>query len=375
MSEEIQTLEIVPSGAAEAMERAQIDVQISTARRYPRNITQVKARMLSIATLDEETAAGCFYSIPRGGKMVTGPSVRLAEIAMAAYGNVKAATRIVAVDAASANPHAVVASIVHDLENNVVFGVEKRRRITAKKSRDGTRKAPDDDDIQLAVNAGSAIAFRDAVFKVVPLALVKPVLDQARKVAVGDVKSLAKKRDQVLSRLRQMGLTEERIFGVVGVSKAEEIDVDRLENLIGLGTALKDGNTTLEEAFPPVAKEPAKPIFATAPKVAPKPEPEQDDGDVGPVTPQPEPTPAVVVEPAPAPAPAPAPPLRDELAEVALTVTNFDGFRSWAIERQYDGADTWASFADVPSLLAEKLVKARVGFLNALRAHVQGGAR
>lgn len=367
MSDENQTLDVIPSGAAEAMERAQIDVQISTARRYPRNIAQVKARMLSIATLDEETAAGCFYSIPRGGKMVTGPSVRLAEIAMAAYGNVKAATRIVAVDAASANPHAVVASIVHDLENNVVFGVEKRRRITAKKSRDGTRKAPDDDDIQLAVNAGSAIAFRDAVFKVVPLALVKPVLDQARKVAVGDVKSLAKKRDQVLSRLRQMGLTDERIFGVVGVSKAEEIDVDRLENLIGLGTALKDGNTTLEEAFPPVVREPSKPIFATAPKPALKPETATDDEET--TTPQPEPTPAVVVDPTPAST------TTEQLVEVATTVADFDGFRAWAVVNKYDGADTWASFDDVPTKIAERLVKARVGFLNALKAHVQGGAK
>jgi hypothetical protein len=250
-------MEVVGNDALLAIERAQIDTQIATAKRYPRNIASVKTAMLTIATLDEETASSCFYTLPRGGKTVQGPSVRMAEIALSCYGNVKAGTRILSVHTGD-NPHAVVQAVVHDLEKNVAYSVEKRRRIVGKKSKGGV---PDEDDINLAVNAGSAIAFRDAVFKVVPGALTKSVTDAAMKVAVGDVKSLAKKRDQVLGRLKQMGATEARILSALGLAKVEEIDADKLGELIGIGTALKDGSITIEEAFPNIATADAKPIF------------------------------------------------------------------------------------------------------------------
>ncbi len=246
---EALTTEVVEVGTLEAIERAQIDMQISTAKRYPRDIKKVKNMMLSIATLDEETASSCFYTLPRGGKSIQGPSVRLAEIALSAYGNLRTGTRILNEATAGANPHVIIQAVAHDLENNVAVSIEKRRRVTKKKS----KTAIDDDDINLAVNSCSSIALRDAMFRVIPKALILPVYEAAKKVAVGDVKSLAVKRGKVIDRLKQMGLTEERILAAIGCEKMDDVDADKLATLIGLGTALKDGETTLEEAFPPLA--------------------------------------------------------------------------------------------------------------------------
>lgn len=253
-----QTETTTALNVVEGIERAQIDMQIATARRYPRQLSNVKADMLSFATLDEETASSCFYTLPRGGKTIQGPSVRLAEIAVACYQNLRAGSRVVSVSATGDNPHVIVQSVAHDLEKNVAITIEKRRRIVGKKSRGG---AIDDDDINLACNACSAIAFRDAVFKVVPLALVKPVFEAAKKVAVGEVKSLAEKRSKVIERLKQMGVSEERILSTIDCRKIDDIGMDKLEVLIGLGTALKDGEVTLEEAFPQKPIEVAKPKF------------------------------------------------------------------------------------------------------------------
>jgi hypothetical protein len=77
-----ETMEIVAQAEApasiEAVSRAEIDVQIRTARTYQRKeLSILKQRMLSHATIDEETAASCFYKIPRGSDMIEGPSVRL----------------------------------------------------------------------------------------------------------------------------------------------------------------------------------------------------------------------------------------------------------------------------------------------------------
>jgi hypothetical protein len=252
-----QEFEIVEAGALEAIERASIDVQIATAKRYPihnsKNLSKVKEDMLSLACLDEETAATCFYTLPRGGKTIQGPSVRCAEIAIACYGNMRSQARVIEVVTSGDNPHVAVQAVSHDLEKNVAISIEKRRRIVGKKDwNTGGHKPIDEDDINLAVNACTAIAFRDAVFKVIPMALIKPVYEAAKKLAVGEVKSLAEKRNTVVARLKQMGVTEDRILAVVNCRKVDDIGQDELGVLIGLGTALKDGDTTLEDAFPQV---------------------------------------------------------------------------------------------------------------------------
>jgi len=255
MNEEVidGAVEVIGSGAAlEAQTRAEVDIQIATARKYPRVLSQVKSEMLTAATLDDEVAESCFYKLPRGNKTIEGPSIRLAEIALSCYGNLRAATRIVESDPSSDTPHVVIEAVVHDLQKNVAVCIQKRRRITGKKSKGGK---PDEDDIQLAVNACSAVAFRDAVFKVVPMALVKPVFDAAKRVAIGDAKSLSQTREKVIGRLKQMGAIEANIYHLLGVKKIDEVTTEHVETLIGLGTAIKDGNITVEAAFPAPAVE------------------------------------------------------------------------------------------------------------------------
>jgi len=248
-------VDVIAKTALESIERASIDMQISTAKQYPMHspnmLSKVKDEMLTLATLDEETAASCFYTLPRGGKAIQGPSVRLAEIAMNCYGNIRVGARILEVVCSGDTPHVVVQSVCHDLENNTLITIEKRRRITKKKFKDEV----DEDDIQLAVNACTSIAYRDAAFKLIPMAIIKPVWQAAKKLAIGDVRSLSARRADVIDRLRKMGVIEERILAVVGCRRIEDIGIDQLGQLIGLGTALKDGETTLEDAFPPIQAE------------------------------------------------------------------------------------------------------------------------
>src|SRR5690348_6841125 len=68
------------SVALSAVDRASIDMQIATAKQYPRSITAALREATELATLDEETAKTMLYALKRGGKVIPGPSVRLAEI-------------------------------------------------------------------------------------------------------------------------------------------------------------------------------------------------------------------------------------------------------------------------------------------------------
>src|SRR5689334_11587126 len=107
MSTNETTMELVEPSAMEAIQRAEIDVQIATAKRYPRQLSLVKSHMMSFATLDQETAEACFYNLPRGGKNIQGPSVRLAEIAVSCYGNLRAGSRILSTVISGDTPHVV----------------------------------------------------------------------------------------------------------------------------------------------------------------------------------------------------------------------------------------------------------------------------
>ena len=241
---ETQQIEVVETSALEQMERAQIDVQISTAKRYPRQLAAVKQAMLSFATLDTETAASCFFTLPArkggDGKPIQGPSIRMAEIALSTYGNMRAGARVIADD----GKMLTIQGVCHDLQTNVCVTVETKRRVTSK---DGRRFS--DDMIVMTGNAGCSIALRNAVFRVVPLALVKPIYEAAKKTAVGDAKTLVQRRADALAHFLKMGVAKEKVFAALNVKGLEDIGLEHLEVLLGYASAIRDGDTSVDEVF------------------------------------------------------------------------------------------------------------------------------
>ena len=237
-------LEVIETSALEQMERASIDVQISTAKKYPRQLSTVKAQMLSFATLDVETAAGCFFTLPgrKGGdgKPIQGPSIRMAEIAISTFQNLRAGARVIADDGKVITAQGVC----HDLQNNVCVTVEVKRRVTTK---EGRRYS--DDMVVMTGNAACSIALRNATFRVVPLALVKPIYEAAKRVAVGDAKTLVTRRADALAHFTKMGVAKEKVFAAVGGKALEDIGLEQLEILIGYANSIKDGDTTIDEVF------------------------------------------------------------------------------------------------------------------------------
>jgi len=252
-SNDAKTAEIV--SAQRALEVAEIESQIATAKRYPRDIQVFKDKLMAMANLDQDTAEGCYYALPRGGRAIDGPSVRLAEIALACYGNCAAEADVLYED----ESFIYAMGQCRDLENNISVRVKVRRRIT---NRQGKRF--NDDMIAVTANAACAIALRNAIFKIVTGAYLKPVFDRCKKTAVGEMKSLANKRAEVIGRLSQFGVDEKRVLAVIGRKSVDEVTFDDVATLIGLGTAIKGGDATVEDAFPPDFKTVQKESTGTA---------------------------------------------------------------------------------------------------------------
>ena len=244
MEETTEQLQVVDASVVYEQDKAAIDVQISTAKAYPRNITKATNNALAIATVDLKTAQTCTYAVPRGGKKITGPSVHLAKILAQCWGNLRVEAKVVAIDARQVTSEAVC----FDLENNLAIKIEANRlRCNGKSGRFS------DDMITVTGNAANSIALRNAVLSVIPRGIVDKVYEGALKAITGDLSDETKliaKRKKVIDGLKDTySVTEAEILSAIGKAAVQHITPDDIVTLIGIGTAIKDGDTTVAQAF------------------------------------------------------------------------------------------------------------------------------
>ncbi len=223
------------------LNRSEIDMQIATAHKYPRSVELFQREAMSLATLSEAVAAECIYALPRDGKVIEGPSARMAEILAYAWGNCRAAARVVD----ESGEFVTAQGAFHDLEKNVAIAYEVKRRIVDKKGRRFSS-----DMIGVTANAACSIAIRNAILKGIPKAVWVHIYDATRKVIAGDAMTMQARRDEAMKAFQIWGISDERIFSVLSVTGLEDIGFEQIVTLRGLFTAIKDGDTTPEQAFP-----------------------------------------------------------------------------------------------------------------------------
>src|ERR1044071_2571929 len=209
VQEEVAILQVHPDTVYQ-QDKASIDIQISTAKAFPRNIKRATDNAIAIATIDIETAKTCTYSVPRGGKAITGPSVHLAKILAQQWGNLRVEARVVDVGQTQVTSEA----ICFDLENNLAIKTQVKRSIVGKTGRFS------EDMIVVTGNAANSIALRNAILSVVPRGVVDKVYNSARATITGDISDenkLISKRKQVVDGLRDTySVTEAEVLKAVG---------------------------------------------------------------------------------------------------------------------------------------------------------------
>lgn len=243
----------------DAIEKANVDVQVSTAKQFPRNITRAIQNSIVMATIDPDTAQTMRYALPRGGKPITGPSVHLAKLIVSNWGNIRAEAKVVQIT----DSQVVSRGTCWDLENNVATAIEVRRNI---KNKNGQRFS--DDMITVVGNAANSIAFRNAVFSTIPKAVTDKVYKAAQECITGDLSDEAKllqKRTNCLKFFNdEYGITEEEVIKLCGKQTVNQIKADEIALMLGIYQSLKDGDTTIEEVLEPIRKEKKKEGIAAA---------------------------------------------------------------------------------------------------------------
>ena len=242
---ENEIIQVQQADVLQAMNRAEIDQQVATAKQYPRHLPTVLNQIQTYATMDVDTASECFYVLHRNGaggttQTIEGLSVRMAEIIAGAWGNLRVATRIIGNDGKTITAQAVC----HDLETNVAISTEVKRSILTSKGYTYSQ------DMQVVTgNAAAAIAFRNAVLKVIPKAVTKRVIEEVKRVAMGQALDLEQQRQVLIQYFAKFNVTEQMIFDLLQITKREELDKERVFLLKGIYNAIKEGDTTVQEAF------------------------------------------------------------------------------------------------------------------------------
>lgn len=248
--EEITEVSVIDANVIEAQTKAEIDAQVATAKKYPRNLMNIKNNVLALVTMDLETAQSCSYSLPRSGKDIEGPTIHLAKMLAQQYGNMRASAKVTEVGATSITCQA----FAHDLESNTAIGIEVKRKILDKKG-----KRYNDDLITMTGNAGNAIALRNAILAVIPKSLTNAAYNEAKKFAVSDItdeKQLATKRKEMLDVLKNKYKVEpEQVLNVLRVKSVSDITKEGIATIRGIYQAIVDGDTTAEQAFPKTSKQ------------------------------------------------------------------------------------------------------------------------
>ncbi len=245
MSKEIDKI-VIPDSIEimNQIEKAAIDVQISTAKQFPRDIERVVQNCIATVTLDEKIASTCGYNLGFRGKEIKGKSVNLARIIAQMWGNLRCDQTVIGSD----QTHVIGQGICHDLETNFAIRVQVKKPIIKK---DGVRYT--NDMIATAGMAASAIALRNAILQVIPQAFSDKIYEAAERKLIDALSKedrLISKRTEMITKFNDsFKVTEAQILKHFEVRTVNLLDPLKVKELIDLFNACTDKSIDVNEVF------------------------------------------------------------------------------------------------------------------------------
>ena len=205
-------------------------------------------------------------------------SVRTAEIVGSCFGNLRVASRIIE----QTDRYVKAEGVAFDLESNFSANSQIIEPPVDKYGK------PYNERMRVVIaKAALAKARRDATFMVVPKALAKPIETAVRNLLYGNAQSLTRRRAAVEAWIKKLGIDERRVYAALEVGGVLDMNERHLETLTGLRTAIKDGEVSIDEAFPEVKRDKFRDAIAEqpipAPATLPEPNGESEDSQKSPM--------------------------------------------------------------------------------------------
>lgn len=221
---------------------AQIQACMLMAKKDRRNENQAFMDIMEackrISLADQAT-----YNFPRGGKMVTGASIRLAEVLAQKYGNIHIEISIV--NQTADKTEAVATAI--DMQTNYVvsqgFMVPHQRT-----TKQGTKRLTDERDIrELVQNIGSRV-LRGCILRVIPGDITEAALAQCEKTQASSDVPIKEQIRKMVSAFDELGVKVEHLEKRLGHNLDATIATE-IVTLKGIYKSIKDGVADREDFF------------------------------------------------------------------------------------------------------------------------------
>ena len=213
------------------------------AKRFPRDQAAAYERIM-ISCKRPPLASSAMYSYPRGGEVVTGPSIRLAEELARAWGNIEYGIR----ELSQKEGVSEMEAYCWDLETNVVssqkFTIKHERH-----TRNGVKKLTDPRDIYelTANNAGRRLRAR--ILAVIPPDLVDAAVEQCYQTLAGTTSEPIQDRvRKMLKAFEPFGVTKSHIESRIGKA-VDQILADELVQLQTIYTSIRDNISSPSDWF------------------------------------------------------------------------------------------------------------------------------
>jgi hypothetical protein len=213
------------------------------AKRFPRDNARALNRVLDTCRR-KSLAEQAEYAFPKGGQMVTGPSIRLAEAIAQNWGNIQFGIRELAeVDGAS-----MLMAYCYDLETNTraerIFTVKHVRTAKGK-----TTRLTDARDIyEINFNQG-ARRLRACILQVIPGDVVELAAEACRAtLEATDADTTPENINKMLDAFSKLEVTKEMIEGRLG-KKVSAIRPAEMVALRKIYTSLEDGMSKVDQWF------------------------------------------------------------------------------------------------------------------------------
>jgi len=236
-------IEVASARAAQEVQAAMI-----IAKRFPRDETQSYTRIMH-ACRRKTLADHAMYAYPRGGTLVTGPSIRLAEVLAQSWGNLDCGI----VEVEQRNGESTMMAYAWDLETNArkttTFQV-RHERVSGKGNNQRTTKLTDPRDIyEMCANQG-ARRLRGCILGVIPGDIVEAAINECEKTLAGNnTAPIADRARAMVVAFSELGVTKEMIERRIG-HKLETIIETEMVNLRKIYSSIKDGMAPRESFFP-----------------------------------------------------------------------------------------------------------------------------
>ena len=232
-------LEIATSRVAQ-----EVQAQMVVAKKFPRN-EAVSFQKIMRACKRKGLAEQSMYAYPKGGSMVQGASIRLAEELARDWGNIDFGI----VELEQKRGESIMMAYCWDLETNVrqtkVFTVPHKRY-----TRKGTYPLTDPREIyEMTANQG-ARRLRACILGVIPGDVVEASVEECKKTLAGNNQEpLGDRVRKMVAVFSQMGVTVEQIEKRLGHNLDATTEIE-LVNLRSIYTSIKDNMADVRDFFP-----------------------------------------------------------------------------------------------------------------------------